>query len=53
MRAQLTRFLKETDLISRLRESIEPVRTVAESGDDLEGVYVEVIGVRKPAARVG
>jgi len=56
MGAQLTRFLKEPDLISRLRENIEPVRTVAESVDDLEKVYGEIIeGCRrdgKSAAQV-
>ena len=47
MSAQLTRFLEEPDLISRLREGIEPVRTVAESADDLEQVYREVIEARR------
>jgi glycosyltransferase involved in cell wall biosynthesis len=56
MGAQLIRFLNEPDLISRLRENIEPVRTVSESVDDLEKVYGEVIGARrrtgKPAVQV-
>ncbi|MDQ3238487.1 MAG: glycosyltransferase, partial [Actinomycetota bacterium] len=47
MSTQLTRFLEEPDLISRLREGIEPVRTVAESADDLEQVYREVIEARR------
>ncbi len=53
MSAQLTRFLKKPDLVSRLREGIEPVRALVKSVDDLEQVYGEVIGARRPAARVG
>ena len=51
MSLQLRRFLEEPDLVSRLRAGIEPVRTVAESVDDLERVYGEVMEARRSSGK--
>ncbi len=50
---QLSRFLTEPTLLSGLREGIEPVRTVADSVDELEQIYGDLRGSRRSAARVG
>ncbi len=49
LNAQLLRFLLEPDLLFNLREGIEPIRTVEDSVDELEQLYKELLGTRKPA----
>lgn len=51
LNAQLLRFLSEPDLISKLRVGIDHPRTVADSVEELEGIYEELLGSRKPASR--
>lgn len=53
LNAQLLRFLFEPDLLSNLREGIEPVRTIEDSVDELEQIYGELIKSRKLAAQAG
>lgn len=49
---QLRRFLDEPDLLAGLRKGIGHVRTVADSVDELEGIYAEILKARRPAAQV-
>ncbi len=53
LRAQLHRFLAEPELLAGLREGIGPVRTVAESVDELEQTYAEILDSRKAANAAG
>jgi glycosyltransferase involved in cell wall biosynthesis len=50
---QLLRFVLEPDLLSTLREGIEPVRTIEDSVDELEYVYGELLGERTPVIQTG
>lgn len=49
LNARLLRFLMEPELLGRLREGIEPVKTARESVDELEEVYGELTGVAAKA----
>jgi glycosyltransferase involved in cell wall biosynthesis len=50
---KLLRFFSEPDLLKRLREGIEPVKTARESTDELERLYRELLGSAKPIVRAG
>jgi glycosyltransferase involved in cell wall biosynthesis len=50
---QLLRFHFEPDLLARLREGIEPVRTAEDSVDELERLYRELLGSGKSASQAG
>lgn len=47
--SQLRRFVEEPDLIGEMRGKIGPARTISDSVDDLEKLYAEALGARKPA----
>lgn len=48
LNGQLLRFVLEPDLLSRLRGGIESIRTIEDSVDELEQIYQELLGSRKP-----
>lgn len=49
---KLLRFFSEPDLLKRLREGIEPVKTAKESTDELEHIYRELLdSPPKPSVR--
>ena len=48
LNAQLTRFSFEPDLLRRLRDGIEPVKTAKKSVDELEDIYGELLGTLDP-----
>ena len=53
LNTQLLRFVLEPDLLSTLREGIEPVRTIEDSVDELEYIYSELLGERTPMVQTG
>lgn len=50
LNAQLLRFFFEPNLLGRLREGMEPVKTASESVDELEEIYAGLLGPSSEAA---